>query len=268
MAERHISFEQLSDIMAFRVDRADRRGLLPRARASSTGAGRWCRGGSRITSRPPSATAIARSTPRVIHADNTRVEIQIRTARDARARPNSGSPRTGRTRQGKVRARHAASAGSATWSRSSTHAESPEELLEHTRMAMYQDRIFAFTPEGRADPAAQGRDADRLRLCGPHRSRRPGGRRQDQRPRRAAAHRASRMATRSRSCAPRRRSRSRAGSTSRSPARRAPRSAATCATRSATRRRRSAARCIAIGRKEHLLVEFSSAIRLRPSACV
>jgi (p)ppGpp synthase/HD superfamily hydrolase len=26
------------------------------------------------------------------------------------------------------------------------HAGSAEELLEHTRMAMYQDRIFAFTP--------------------------------------------------------------------------------------------------------------------------
>ena len=28
------------------------------------------------------------------------------------------------------------------------HAGSAEELLEHTRMAMYQDRIFAFTPKG------------------------------------------------------------------------------------------------------------------------
>jgi (p)ppGpp synthase/HD superfamily hydrolase len=28
------------------------------------------------------------------------------------------------------------------------HAENAEELLEHTRMAMYQDRIFAFTPKG------------------------------------------------------------------------------------------------------------------------
>jgi (p)ppGpp synthase/HD superfamily hydrolase len=27
-------------------------------------------------------------------------------------------------------------------------AETPEELLEHTRMAMYADRIFAFTPKG------------------------------------------------------------------------------------------------------------------------
>ena len=42
--------------------------------------------------------------------------------------------------------------------------------------------------EGRADPAAQGRDADRFRLRGPHRSRRPDGRREDQRPGDAAAH--------------------------------------------------------------------------------
>ena len=27
-------------------------------------------------------------------------------------------------------------------------AATPEELLEHTRIAMYQDRIFAFTPKG------------------------------------------------------------------------------------------------------------------------
>ena len=43
-------------------------------------------------------------------------------------------------------------------------------------------------PEGRADPAAQGRDPGRLRLCGPHRPWRPHGRRQGQRARGAAAH--------------------------------------------------------------------------------
>ena len=37
------------------------------------------------------------------------------------------------------------------------HADSPEELLEHTRMAMYQDRIFAFTPKGEC-PVAKGRN--------------------------------------------------------------------------------------------------------------
>ena len=43
-------------------------------------------------------------------------------------------------------------------------------------------------PQGRAAPAAQGRDPGRLRLCGPHRSRQRRGRRQDQRPPHAAAH--------------------------------------------------------------------------------
>src|SRR3546814_1340182 len=28
------------------------------------------------------------------------------------------------------------------------HASSPEELLEHTRLAMFQSQVFAFTPKG------------------------------------------------------------------------------------------------------------------------
>src|SRR3546814_16329974 len=36
------------------------------------------------------------------------------------------------------------------------HAGSAEELLEHTRMAMYQDRIFAFTPKGELIPLPKG----------------------------------------------------------------------------------------------------------------
>jgi (p)ppGpp synthase/HD superfamily hydrolase len=35
-------------------------------------------------------------------------------------------------------------------------AETPEELLEHTRMAMYQDRIFAFTPKGELHQLPKG----------------------------------------------------------------------------------------------------------------
>ena len=37
-------------------------------------------------------------------------------------------------------------------------AHDAEEVLEHTRMAMYQDRIFAFTPKGAFATIAQGRD--------------------------------------------------------------------------------------------------------------
>jgi (p)ppGpp synthase/HD superfamily hydrolase len=55
MAERHVSFEQLSDVMAFR---AIERWVL------STSAGPWCPDVSRISSPPRSATATDRSTPR------------------------------------------------------------------------------------------------------------------------------------------------------------------------------------------------------------
>ena len=61
-------------------------------------------------------------------------------------RPNAGSPPTGRTRRQSGRRRQG------PWISDLVeildHADSPEELLEHTRMAMYQDRIFAFTPKG------------------------------------------------------------------------------------------------------------------------
>ena len=64
--------------------------------------------------------------------------------------------------------------------------DTPEEFLEHTKLELFQDQVFCFTPEGAADRAAARRHADRLRLCRPHRHRRHHGRRQDQRPHHAA----------------------------------------------------------------------------------
>ena len=63
MTERHISFEQLSDVMAFRVVVADTEQCY---RALGLIHERWpmVPGASRTMSRPPSATAIARCTPR------------------------------------------------------------------------------------------------------------------------------------------------------------------------------------------------------------
>ena len=62
------------------------------------------------------------------------------------------------------------------------HAATPEELLEHTRHGDVPGPHLRLHPQGRADPAAQGRDPGRLRLCGPHRPWRPHRRRQGQRP--------------------------------------------------------------------------------------
>ena len=67
------------------------------------------------------------------------------------------------------------------------HAGGPEEFLEHTKLEMFQDEVFCFTPEGGSDQPAQRRNAGRLRLRGAFRDRRQVRRRQDQRPADAAA---------------------------------------------------------------------------------
>ena len=58
----------------------------------------------------------------------------------------------------------------------------PEEFLEHTKLELFHDQVFCFTPKGRLIALPRRRDADRLRLCRPHRRRQHGGRLQDQRP--------------------------------------------------------------------------------------
>jgi RelA/SpoT family (p)ppGpp synthetase len=82
----------------------------------------------------------------VIHDEQMRIEIQIRT-REMHAQAEHGLAAHWAYKEG---------VGGATaqhpWISDLIeildHAGSPEELLEHTRMAMYQDRIFAFTPKG------------------------------------------------------------------------------------------------------------------------
>ena len=127
--------------------RRRRRRMLSRARPDPPAAGRWSRAGSRIISRPPSATATESLHTSVIHDSKMRIEIQIRDKRRCTSRPSAGSPPTG-----PIRKASRAADIHVPWVDDLVeildHAESPEELLEHTRMAMYQDRIFAFTPKG------------------------------------------------------------------------------------------------------------------------
>ena len=101
-------------------------------------------------------------------------------------RPSTASPPTGPIRKARRR-RRPSIPGSSDLIEILDHAASAEELLEHTRMAMYTGPDLRLHPEGRADPAAQGRDSGRLRLCRPYRSRRPDRRRQGQRPGDAAS---------------------------------------------------------------------------------
>ena len=82
----------------------------------------------------------------VIHDSKMRIEIQIRT-REMHEQAERGLAAHWAYKEGKPGADL-----KVPWIDDLVeildHAASPEELLEHTRMAMYQDRIFAFTPKG------------------------------------------------------------------------------------------------------------------------
>ncbi len=145
MSERHVSLEQLSDIMAFRatVDTEEEcyraLGVIHR---------RWPMVPGRFKDyiSTPKRNGYRSLHTTVIHSDNQRVEVQIRT-RDMHAQAEFGLAAHWAYKQDAVRPDTQVS-----WIRDLIeileHADSPEELLEHTKMAMYQDRIFAFTPAG------------------------------------------------------------------------------------------------------------------------
>ncbi|MDV3458742.1 bifunctional (p)ppGpp synthetase/guanosine-3',5'-bis(diphosphate) 3'-pyrophosphohydrolase [Sphingomonas sp. HF-S4] len=145
MSERHVSLDQLSDIMAFRaiVDTEEEcyraLGVIHR---------RWPMVPGRFKDyiSTPKRNGYRSLHTTIMHAGDTRVEIQIRT-HDMHAQAEFGLAAHWAYKQDSVRPDTQVS-----WIRDLIeileHAESPEELLEHTRMAMYQDRIFAFTPKG------------------------------------------------------------------------------------------------------------------------
>ncbi len=110
----------------------------------------------------------------------------------------------------------------------------PEEFLEHTKLELFHDQVFCFTPNGKLIALPRKRDADRFCLCGPYRCRQHGGRLQDQR-QDCAAHLGNRERRRGGNShlEARRPRRRRRGNPSSSPARRAPPSAAPLALRCA-----------------------------------
>ncbi|MBN8809464.1 MAG: bifunctional (p)ppGpp synthetase/guanosine-3',5'-bis(diphosphate) 3'-pyrophosphohydrolase [Sphingomonas sp.] len=153
MQERHISFEQLSDIMAFRVIVATEEDCY---RALGIIHRRWPMVPGRFKDfiSTPKRNGYRSLHTSVMHAGDTRVEIQIRTD-EMHAEAEHGLAAHWAYKTGKVRADTQHSWISDLVEILET-ADSPEELLEHTRMAMYQDRIFAFTPKGELHQLPKG----------------------------------------------------------------------------------------------------------------
>jgi guanosine-3',5'-bis(diphosphate) 3'-pyrophosphohydrolase len=145
MSERHVSLEQLSDVMAFRAIVASEEECY---RALGVIHRRWPMVPGRFKDyiSTPKRNGYRSLHTTVMHADNTRVEIQIRTD-EMHQQAEYGLAAHWAYKQDAVRPDTQVS-----WIRDLVEildtAANPEELLEHTRMAMYQDRIFAFTPKG------------------------------------------------------------------------------------------------------------------------
>src|SRR3546814_9967735 len=93
----------------------------------------------------------------VIHNENARIEIQIRS------KEMHHDSEFGLAAHWAYKQRGSGPDGQAVWIRDLIEileqSQDADELLEHTRMAMYQDRIFAFTPKGELQQLPKGSTA-------------------------------------------------------------------------------------------------------------
>ncbi len=144
MQERHVAFEQLTDINAFRVitDSEDdcyrALGVLHR---------RWQMVPGRFKDfiSTPKRNGYKSIHTTIMFAKNMRVEVQIRSQDMHRSSEYGFAAHWAYKQAGTPD-------GQAGWLRDLIEiletSDDPEDVLENTRMAMYQDRIFAFTPKG------------------------------------------------------------------------------------------------------------------------
>ncbi len=145
MAERHVSFEQITDIMAFRVltdnvaDCYQAIGVLHRQWQMIPG-----RFKDYIST--PKSNGYRSLHTALIYENSMRMEVQIRT-REMHRTNEFGLAAHWAYKQGGVRPD-----GQVGWVRDLIEiveaSGDADEMLEHTKMAIYQDRIFAFTPKG------------------------------------------------------------------------------------------------------------------------
>jgi GTP diphosphokinase / guanosine-3',5'-bis(diphosphate) 3'-diphosphatase len=144
MQERHVSFDQLTDIIAFRVITQSREDCY---RALGTLHAKWKMVPGRFKDfiSTPKRNGYQSLHTTVMHGENMRIEVQIRSVTMHR-QGEFGLAAHWAYKQGTL------PDGQASWIRDLLEiletAQDADELLEHTRMAMYQDRIFAFSPKG------------------------------------------------------------------------------------------------------------------------
>ena len=144
MEERHVSFEQITDIMAFRVltDSVDD---CYRALGVLHQTWQMIPGRFKDYVSTPKSNGYRSLHTAIIYENSMRMEVQIRT-HDMHRTNEFGLAAHWAYKQGER------PDGQVGWLRDLIEivdaSHDAEELLEHTRLAIYQDRIFAFTPKG------------------------------------------------------------------------------------------------------------------------
>ncbi|MDG2244069.1 MAG: bifunctional (p)ppGpp synthetase/guanosine-3',5'-bis(diphosphate) 3'-pyrophosphohydrolase [Rhodospirillaceae bacterium] len=146
MQIKDVSFEQLSDIMAFRV-MVDENSDCYRALGVIHAAYRTVPGRLKDYISTPKRNGYQSIHTSVIGPEKHRIEVQIRTKR-MHEFAELGVAAHWHYKKGLEDL-----AGSQyTWLRELLdileHAQSPEEFLEHTKLEMFQDQVFCFTPKG------------------------------------------------------------------------------------------------------------------------
>lgn len=144
MAERHVSFEQITDIMAFRV-LTDSTEDCYRALGVLHTTWQMIPGRFKDYLSTPKSNGYRSLHTSLIFENSMRMEVQIRT-HDMHRTNEFGLAAHWAYKQGDR------PDGQVGWLRDLIEivdaSHDAEELLEHTRLAIYQDRIFAFTPKG------------------------------------------------------------------------------------------------------------------------
>ena len=144
MAERHVSFEQITDIMAFRV-LTESVGDCYRALGVLHATWQFIPGRFKDYISTPKTNGYRSLHTSLIYENSMRMEVQVRTREMHRLNEYGLAAHWGYKQGNRPD-------GQVGWLRDLIEivdaSHDAEELLEHTRLQIYQDRIFAFTPKG------------------------------------------------------------------------------------------------------------------------
>jgi len=146
MERRNIDFEQLADIMAFRIIVADVASCYA-ALGAVHGAYVMLPGRFKDFISTPKPNGYRSLHTTIIGPEHRRIEVQMRTE-EMHEVAELGVAAHWAYKQG----RHGTEGKQYRWLRELLdileHAASPDEFLEHTKLEMFPDQVFCFTPKG------------------------------------------------------------------------------------------------------------------------